>query len=114
MKRKVLKFRDLPCNLRGIVEDAYGHIQRAQNPTVKHILKKIKLSIERAEKEGWHTTVKEKSFIRSKLFNYTVSWECKQGSVEAARFFKKNTDKNTFVCSYGATHFRPVKMEDLF
>ena len=37
-----LKYRDLPWELRDQVDFTYGHIQKAQNPTVKHILEKLK------------------------------------------------------------------------
>ena len=43
-KRKTLqlKYRDLPLDLRSQVDFAYGHVQKAQNPTVKHIIEKLK------------------------------------------------------------------------
>ena len=41
-ERKSLKYRDLPWELRDQVDFTYGHIQKAQNPTVKHIVEKLK------------------------------------------------------------------------
>ena len=41
-KSKSLKYRDLPWELRDQVDFTYGHVQKAQNPTIKHIVEKLK------------------------------------------------------------------------
>lgn len=55
-----LKYRDLPWELRGQVDFAYGHIQKAQNPTVKHILDKLKKREQKSTALGAYKTAEEK------------------------------------------------------
>ena len=55
-----LKYRDLPWELRDQVDFAYGHIQKAQNPTVKHILTKLKKHEERSAASGAYKTAERK------------------------------------------------------
>ena len=55
-----LKYRDLPWELRDQVDFAYGSIQRAQNPTVKHILTKLKAHEQRSTSSGAYKTAERK------------------------------------------------------
>ena len=54
-----LKYRDLPWELRDQVDFAYGPIQRAQNPTVKHILTKLKAHEKEYVDQGAYKTAEE-------------------------------------------------------
>ena len=69
-KTKSLKYRDLPWQLRDQVDFTYGHIQKAQNPTVKHILKRLKKFEEIYKAEGAEVSVQEKREAINKLESY--------------------------------------------
>ena len=60
-KRKSLqvKYRDLTLDLRSQVNFTYGHIQKDQNPTVKHIIKKLKKHEKIYIEEEAHVTAQE-------------------------------------------------------
>ena len=47
-----LKYRDLPWNLRNQVDFTYGHVQKAQNPTIKHIVERLKKFEKKYLEEG--------------------------------------------------------------
>ena len=74
-KSKFLKYRDLPGELKNRVIFTYGHIQRAQNPTVKHILKRLKRFEETYKAEGADVSAQEKRDAIDKLENYIKSAE---------------------------------------
>ncbi len=69
-KTKSLKYRDLPWELRGQVNFTYGHIQRAQNPTVNHIVKRLKRFEKMYTEEGADVSAREKREAINKLENY--------------------------------------------
>ena len=73
--KKLLKYRDLPWELRGQVDWAYGHIQRAQNPTVRHILERLKRWEKMYTEEGANVSAQEKRVTIDKLEAYTRSTE---------------------------------------
>lgn len=110
MKRKNLKYRDLPLEMQNIAEIGYGHIQRAQNPTVNHMLKRIKEFQEKYQREGAVVSVKEKRIAYKKLSDFQLKWQGKQSDKEALIFFKKNPKEEFFKSSYGFQHFRPFKI----
>ena len=58
--KKSLKYRDLPLALKNNVNFTYGHIQKAQNPTLKHIIKRLKKFEELYRKEGADISADEK------------------------------------------------------
>ena len=66
-KSKNLKYRDLAWELKDCVDFAYGHIQRAQNPTVRHIIKSLLRREKMYEAEGAYVSAKEKRDARLKL-----------------------------------------------
>ncbi len=70
LKKKSLKFRDLPLDLRGPVIFTYGHIQKAQNPTVRHILERLKRLEKKYTEEGACVSAQEKRETIDKLENY--------------------------------------------
>ena len=72
-KTKFVKYRDLPWELRDQVDFTYGHIQRAQNPTVKHILKRLKKFEEMYNTEGATVSAQEKRDAIDKLEDYISS-----------------------------------------
>ena len=74
-KSKFLKYRDLPWELKNRVDFTYGHIQRAQNPTVKHILKRLKKFEETYKAEGADVSAQEKRDAIDRLENYMKSAE---------------------------------------
>ena len=73
-KRKIfLKYRDLPWELRDHVDFTYGHIQKAQNPTVKHIVEKLKKYEKKYLEEGANVTAQENRVAIDKLEGYMKS-----------------------------------------
>ena len=72
-KTKSLKYRDLPWELKNRVDFTYGHVQKAQNPTVKHILKKLKKFEEMYNTEGATVSAQEKRDAIDKLEDYIRS-----------------------------------------
>ena len=74
-KTKFLKYRDLPWELRDQVDFTYGHIQRAQNPTVEHILKRLKKFEETYTAEGADVSAQEKREAIDKLESFVKSAE---------------------------------------
>ena len=72
---KSLKYRDLPWELKDQVDFTYGHIQRAQNPTVNHIVKRLKRSEKMYSEEGAYVSAREKREAIDKLENYIHSAE---------------------------------------
>ena len=73
-KRKtLLKYRDLPWELRDQVDFTYGHIQKAQNPTVKHILERLKRFEKMYAEEGAEVSAQEKREAIDKLEDYMKS-----------------------------------------
>lgn len=74
-KTKFLKYRDLPWELRDQVDFTYGHIQKAQNPTVEHILKRLKRFEETYKAEGADVSAQEKREAIDKLESYMESAE---------------------------------------
>lgn len=70
---KFLKYRDLPLELRDQVDCTYGHIQRAQNPTVNHILKRLKRFEKMYTEEGADVSAREKRAAIDKLENHLQS-----------------------------------------
>ena len=69
-KTKFLKYRDLPWELKNRVDFTYGHIQKAQNPTVKHILEKLKKYEKKYADQGAYVTAEENRDAIDKLENY--------------------------------------------
>ena len=74
-RKKLLKYRDLPWELRGQVDWTYGHIQKAQNPTVRHILERLKRWEKMYTEEGANVSAQEKRTAIDKLENYIHSAE---------------------------------------
>ena len=72
-KTKSLKYRDLPLELKNRVNFTYGHVQKAQNPTIKHILKRLKKYEKIYTEEGAEFSVREKREAIDKLENYMES-----------------------------------------
>ena len=68
-----LKYRDLPWELRDQVDFTYGHIQKAQNPTLKHILEKLKKYEKKYSEEGADVTAQENREAIDKLEGYMKS-----------------------------------------
>ena len=71
--KKSLKYRDLPWELRDQVDFTYGHIQKAQNPTVKHILERLKKYEKKYSEEEAEVTAKENREAIDKLESYIDS-----------------------------------------
>ncbi len=74
-RKKFLKYRDLPWELRDQVDFTYGHIQRAQNPTVNHIVKRLKRFEKMYVEEGAQVSAREKREAIDKLEDYMQSTE---------------------------------------
>ena len=74
-EKKSLKYRDLPWELRDQVDFTYGHIQKAQNPTIKHILEKLKKYEKKYSEEGARVTAQENREAIDKLEDYIGSAE---------------------------------------
>ena len=55
-----LKYRDLPWNLRNQVDFTYGHVQKAQNPTIKQIVERLKKFEKMYAEEGAEVSAQEK------------------------------------------------------
>ena len=72
-RKKFLKYRDLPWELRDQVDFTYGHIQRAQNPTVNHIVQRLKRFEKMYTEEGANVSAREKREAIDKLENYMQS-----------------------------------------
>ena len=72
-RKTLLKYRDLPWELRDQVDFTYGHIQKAQNPTVKHILEKLKKYEKKYSEEGASVTAQENREAIDKLEGYMKS-----------------------------------------
>ena len=68
--KKLLKYRDLPWELMDQVDFAYGHIQQAQNPTIGHILKRLKRFEKMYQEEGADVSACEKRKAIDKLEAY--------------------------------------------
>ena len=73
MKEKPLKYRDLPWELKNRIDFTYGHIQKAQNPTVKHILEKLEKYKKKYLEEGAEVTAGENREAINKIENYIQS-----------------------------------------
>ena len=73
--KKSLKYRDLPWELKDRVDFTYGHIQRAQNPTVSHIVKRLKRFEKMYAEEGADVSAREKREAIDKLEDYMHSAE---------------------------------------
>ena len=71
--KKFVKYRDLPWELRCQVDCTYGHIQKAQNPTVKHIVKRLKRFEKIYTEEGADVSAQEKRRAIDKLEHYMKS-----------------------------------------
>ena len=74
-RKKLLKYRDLPWELRDQVDFTYGHIQRAQNPTVNHIVKRLKRFEKIYTEEGADVSAREKRTAIDQLESYMRSAE---------------------------------------
>ena len=74
-KKQQIKYRDLPWDLRNQVDFTYGHIQKAQNPTIKHIVKRLKKFEKVYTEEGADVSAKEKREAIDQLEGYMKSPE---------------------------------------
>ena len=72
-EKKSLKYRDLPWELKDQVDFTYGHIQKAKNPTVKHILDRLKKFEKMYAEEGAEVSAQEKREAIDKLEGYMES-----------------------------------------
>ena len=72
-KSKSLKYRDLPLELKNRVNFTYGHVQKAQNPTMKHILNRLKKYEKIYIEEGAEFSAQEKREAIDKLEQYMES-----------------------------------------
>jgi len=74
-QKKSIKYRDLPWELRDQVDFTYGHIQKAQNPTLKHILEKLKKHEKQYLEEGAPVNAQENREAIDQLEAYRQSAE---------------------------------------
>ena len=74
-RKKLLKYRDLPWELKNKVDFTYGHIQKAQNPTIQHILKRLQKFEKMYVEEGADVSAEEKRDAIDKLEGYMESAE---------------------------------------
>ena len=74
-KKQQIKYRDLPWELRNQVDFTYGHVQKAQNPTIKHIVKRLKKFEKVYTEEGADVSAKEKREAIDQLEGYIKSVE---------------------------------------
>ena len=74
-EKKSLKYRDLSRELKDQIGFTYGHIQKAQNPTVKHILERLKKFEKMYAEEGAEISAQEKREAIDKLEGYMESAE---------------------------------------
>ena len=74
-EKKSLKYRDLPWELKDQVDFTYGHIQKAQNPTVKYILDRLRKFEKMYAEEGAEVSAQEKREAIDKLEGYMESAE---------------------------------------
>ena len=74
-KNQQIKYRDLPWTLRNQVDFAYGHIQKAQNPTIKHIVKRLKKYEKKYLEEGAPVTAQENREAIDQLEDHIKSVE---------------------------------------
>ena len=72
-KTTQIKYRDLPWELRDQVDFTYGHVQKAQNPTIKHIVERLKKYEKMYEEEGAEVSAQEKREAIDQLENYIDS-----------------------------------------
>ena len=70
-----MKYRDLPWELKDQVDFTYGSVQRAQNPTVNHIVKRLKRFEKMYTEEGADVSAREKREAIDKLEDYMHSAE---------------------------------------
>ena len=68
-----LKYRDLPWELRNQVDSTYGHVQRAQNPTLNHIVRRLKRFEKMYAEEGADVSASEKRSAIDNLESYMQS-----------------------------------------
>lgn len=73
MKKSPLKYRDLPWELKNRVDFTYGHVQKAQNPTVKYILERLKKYEKKYLEEGAEVTAGENREAINKIESYIQS-----------------------------------------
>ena len=69
-RKNLLKYRDLPWELKDQIDFTYGHIQKSQNPTIKHILERLKKYEKKYLDEGAEITAKENRKAIDSLENY--------------------------------------------
>lgn len=69
-RKNALKYRDLPWELKDQVDFTYGHIQKSQNPTIKHILERLKKYEKRYSEDGAEITAKENRNVIDRLESY--------------------------------------------
>ena len=74
-KNQQIKYRDLPSPLRNQVDFTYGHIQKAQNPTIKHIVEKLKRYEKKYLEEGAPVTAQENREAIDQLEDHVKSPE---------------------------------------
>ena len=68
-----LKYRDLPWTLRNQVDFTYGHVQKAQNPTIKHIVERLKKYEKKYLEQGAPVTAQENREAIDQLEGYMES-----------------------------------------
>ena len=68
-----LKYRDLPWELRDQVDFTYGHVQKAQNPTIKHIVERLKKYEKKYLEQGAPVTAQENREAIDQLEGYVES-----------------------------------------
>ena len=68
-----LKYRDLPWDLRNQVDFTYGHIQKAQNPTITHIVERLKKFEKKYLEEGAPVNAQENREAIDQLEGYIES-----------------------------------------
>ena len=73
-----LKYRDLPWDLRNQVDFTYGHVQKAQNPTIKHIVERLKKFEKMYTEEGAEISAQEKREAIDQLEVYMESIQLKK------------------------------------
>lgn len=82
IKFKQVKYRDLPLDLRNQVDFTYGHIQKTQNSTVKHIIEKLKKHEKIYIEKGVPVTAQENREAIDKLEGYMNTIDQLKGYME--------------------------------
>ncbi len=70
-----MKYKDLPMELKQLISFGWRHIPRSGNPTVKYIMKSLKVKIKGANDNGWYVTSKELNHLLNEVTTYVNNSE---------------------------------------